>query len=133
MLEGYIERHHVVPKCLGGSNDISNIVALTPEEHYMAHLLLIKIHPHVKGLLYAVKLMSGQGNNKKYGWVKRRISATGFSKEHKNNISKSIKKKAILREPRTLEELQDMWRKNDIKRQQKKDSLIITALIYSIT
>ncbi|XAO17074.1 homing endonuclease [Escherichia phage FL23] len=42
-LTGYKERHHIIPKCLGGSNDASNLVDLTPEEHYVAHQLLVKI------------------------------------------------------------------------------------------
>jgi len=37
------DRHHILPKSLGGSNDASNIVKLTPREHYLAHLLLLKI------------------------------------------------------------------------------------------
>ncbi len=40
--ESYTERHHVVPKSLGGSNDASNLVDLTAREHFVAHLLLAK-------------------------------------------------------------------------------------------
>lgn len=40
---GYTERHHILPKSLGGSNEQSNLVALTAREHYLCHLLLIKI------------------------------------------------------------------------------------------
>ena len=130
VLEGYVERHHIIPKCLQGADDPSNIVSLTPEEHYLAHLLLVRIHPHVKGLLYAVKLMSGQGNNKKYGWVKRRLSETGFTQEHKDNLSNAQKEKA---DSRTLEDLKARWAKGEAKRQSKKDSTVITALIYAIT
>jgi hypothetical protein len=38
------ERHHVIPKCMGGDNSPANIVALTPEEHYVAHQLLVKMY-----------------------------------------------------------------------------------------
>ena len=38
----YVERHHIIPKCLGGSNDKSNIVIFTGRQHYIAHLLLLK-------------------------------------------------------------------------------------------
>lgn len=38
------ERHHIVPKSLGGSDDKENIVKLTLREHYIAHLLLCRIH-----------------------------------------------------------------------------------------
>lgn len=43
-VEGYKERHHIVPKCLGGSDEVNNIVELTAREHYVAHLLLAKVH-----------------------------------------------------------------------------------------
>jgi DNA-binding CsgD family transcriptional regulator len=40
---GYTERHHIIPKSLGGSNSQSNLVALTAREHYLCHLLLVKM------------------------------------------------------------------------------------------
>lgn len=40
--DGYVERHHVQPKSLGGSNDKENIVKLKAREHFVAHLLLPK-------------------------------------------------------------------------------------------
>lgn len=40
--EEYYERHHVVPKSLGGSNAKSNIVFLTFREHFLAHWLLAR-------------------------------------------------------------------------------------------
>lgn len=36
------ESHHISPRSLGGSNDKSNLVNLTPREHYICHLLLTK-------------------------------------------------------------------------------------------
>jgi hypothetical protein len=41
--EGYSEKHHIIPKSLGGSNDPSNIVKLSAREHYICHLLLIRM------------------------------------------------------------------------------------------
>ena len=75
--EGYIERHHVVPRCLGGSDDETNLVALTPEEHYVAHQLLVKMYPKERGLIYAANNMTANHNgrkNKRYGWIKRKFS-----------------------------------------------------------
>lgn len=90
----YTESHHIIPKCLGGSNDKSNLVNLTPEEHFLAHQLLVKIYPEHKGLKYALYLMtispSGKRNNNKlYGWIKRdyqsnRAKSSGFTgRSHK--------------------------------------------------
>jgi hypothetical protein len=36
------EKHHIIPGSMGGSDDKSNLVALTLREHYVAHLLLTK-------------------------------------------------------------------------------------------
>ena len=38
----YGEKHHIIPKCLGGSNEKSNIVMLTAREHFLCHKLLVK-------------------------------------------------------------------------------------------
>ena len=45
VIKGYTEKHHIIPKCMGGTDDASNISILTPEEHYIAHLLLVKMYP----------------------------------------------------------------------------------------
>jgi len=42
--EVYTEKHHIIPKSLGGSNKKSNIVALSAREHFIAHCLLAKIY-----------------------------------------------------------------------------------------
>jgi hypothetical protein len=39
-----LERHHILPKCLGGKNAVDNIVVLTPREHFIAHLILTKCY-----------------------------------------------------------------------------------------
>jgi hypothetical protein len=55
--EGYLERHHIVPKCLGGSDDSSNLVLLTAREHYLCHWLLAK-QTNDKRLWLAFSMMS---------------------------------------------------------------------------
>lgn len=40
----YYEKHHILPRSLGGSDLPENIIQLTAREHYMAHRLLAKIH-----------------------------------------------------------------------------------------
>lgn len=40
----YGEKHHILPKSLGGTDDKANIVKLSAREHFVAHLLLCKIH-----------------------------------------------------------------------------------------
>jgi hypothetical protein len=53
----YYEWHHVIPKCVGGSNEKSNLVLLTAREHLRAHLLLTKIYPESDNLVYALNKM----------------------------------------------------------------------------
>lgn len=41
---GYSERHHIIPKAHGGTNNPENLVQLTAREHFVAHWLLWRIH-----------------------------------------------------------------------------------------
>tara|TARA_Y100001973_G_C5206836_1_gene342040 strand:- start:2086 stop:2889 length:804 start_codon:yes stop_codon:yes gene_type:complete len=101
-LKGYVEKHHVLPKCLGGNDDLSNIVELTPEEHYVAHQLLVKIYKGCESyskLLYAANMMTVNGrgqyrNNKSYGWLRREFSNNHHCKkqETRDKISRGIRK-----------------------------------------
>ena len=54
----YYEDHHIVPRCLGGSDDKSNLVLLTAREHFIAHRLLSKIYPEDLNLKLAVLFMA---------------------------------------------------------------------------
>ena len=39
---GYVEKHHILPKSLGGDNRDENIAILTAREHFICHKLLTK-------------------------------------------------------------------------------------------
>ena len=65
-LEGYKEKHHIIPKCLGGNNSKENLVELTAREHFLCHLLLIEIYPRNIELIYAVSMMSHIKNRKEF-------------------------------------------------------------------
>lgn len=78
-LEGYRETHHIIPRCLGGNDSPSNLVDLTPEEHYICHLLLVKINPGHIGLVRAAMFLTSSPedtcrSNKMYGWLRRKFS-----------------------------------------------------------
>jgi hypothetical protein len=110
LIKGYTEKHHIVPRCLGGTDESNNLVRLTPEEHYVAHQLLVKIHPNVLKLVTATQLMTvhttnNRTTNKLFGWIRRRASKLAIGKpkseetkqrmrkpkseQHRLNISKS--------------------------------------------
>lgn len=80
------ENHHIIPRCLGGSDEISNLVNLTPEEHYLAHQLLVKIYPNEPKLVFAANMMTvGRPNNKVYGWLKRKYYENLSNQFSENN------------------------------------------------
>ena len=43
VLDGYSEKHHIIPKCLGGKDTKENLVKLTAREHFICHRLLVKM------------------------------------------------------------------------------------------
>lgn len=57
-VEGYVEKHHIIPLCLGGTNDLSNLVALPPRAHYLAHYFLWKAYPYEEKLAHAFAMMA---------------------------------------------------------------------------
>lgn len=52
-LEGYYEKHHILPRCLGGGDEHDNLVLLTSREHVLAHRLLWKANPENNSLMWA--------------------------------------------------------------------------------
>jgi hypothetical protein len=96
------ERHHIVPKCMGGTDSISNIAILTPKEHFIAHKLLCEIYPNNSKLSYALWAMMNLNNryqDRKYTISSReyermrniyiKLQMNPKSEEHKKKISKS--------------------------------------------
>lgn len=82
----YHEKHHILPRSLGGGDDPENLVILTGREHYLAHWLLAKIHGGSQWA--AVWFMShGRGCNSGRG---ARITARQFeaARKHYNEWAK---------------------------------------------
>jgi hypothetical protein len=123
---GYIERHHIIPRCLGGLDDSSNIVALTAREHFICHLLLIKM---VDGslkhkMVFAAWQQSRPSKHKSfkitgrtYEMLRRQLSEsmTGrkrpqFSEEWRANMSKRAQgeKNNMFNKRHTIDSLKKM-------------------------
>lgn len=58
-----VEEHHILPKCMGGSNNKTNLVVLTYKEHFVAHHLLWKIYKTPQ-LAFAFSLMRYRNGRK---------------------------------------------------------------------
>lgn len=90
-IQGYNEKHHIIPKCIGGTNKKENIVSLTPKEHYICHRLLCEIYPNETKLKYAFWRMCNVANNEfqNRDYV---VSSNTYSRV-KNEISLIMSKK----------------------------------------
>ena len=91
-LSGYRERHHIVPKSLGGTDDPENLVDFTAREHFIAHLLLAKIHGGK--MIHAVYMMSTREGYTNRTYEKMRIQFIEGIKNNKvrgDRISKALK------------------------------------------
>ena len=73
VIEGYTEKHHIIPRCQGGTNEKENIAILTGREHFIAHHLLHLIYPDNKKLFYAFWAMCNQKTGKRYYTVSSKL------------------------------------------------------------
>ena len=109
----YGEIHHILPKCMGGTDDEDNLIRLSGREHFIAHFLLAKSYPKESKLWYAFNMMSRICDGKSVLYEaarkyisqnlsndaerKRKISDSlknrSFSDEHRRNISEAMKKR----------------------------------------
>jgi hypothetical protein len=111
----YYEAHHILPKCIGGEGNESqwkthpNIILLTGREHFVAHKLLVEMHPNNHSLMWALHRMMFSKNKKTerlYNpssrdyerfrvefskMVSKQQSNVPKSEEHRKNLSKSKK------------------------------------------
>lgn len=71
-------KHHIVPKHMGGSDDSSNLIELTAEEHAQAHLDLYEKHGKKEDLC-AYYMLSG--NIEKYRKVYAKLGGTACQKK----------------------------------------------------
>lgn len=55
----YTEVHHITPRCLGGTDEDTNLITLTALEHITAHILLYRGHPNNRKLTIAADCMLG--------------------------------------------------------------------------
>jgi hypothetical protein len=65
----YHERHHIVPKCMGGTNDEENLIDLFAREHFEAHRLLALENSDNNELVYAWNCMAILNNNRQMRYV----------------------------------------------------------------
>lgn len=99
--EGYSEKHHIVPKCMGGTNDCDNLVDLPAKAHYLVHWILTKMYPHNKRLLHAFAAMA---------IIKEGLERTYTSKQFAR--MKEARQEALRGIPRSAETKEKLHRAN---------------------
>ena len=82
--------HHIIPKHMGGTNDPSNLVELTVEEHAEAHRKLYEEHGSTYDFV-AWKALSGQITSDEARRLATIIANTGrkLTEEHKRKIAEA--------------------------------------------
>ncbi len=100
-LDCYTENHHIIPRCMGGSDDNDNIAILTAKEHFLAHWLLAKYYK-TRDLIFAWNCMCMNKSGDRYtsksfsyareSWAKNMSEinkGVKFSKERIKKLSDS--------------------------------------------
>jgi len=68
--EGYTERHHIIPRSLGGGEESENLIRLTAREHFICHWLLSKMYekgsPERASMIFALRMMRSDNTGKRY-------------------------------------------------------------------
>jgi transposase-like protein len=64
----YTEKHHIIPKSIGGTDSADNLVKLTAKEHFICHLLLVRMTSGLyrRSMAYAAWKMTFMDNRPRY-------------------------------------------------------------------
>lgn len=65
-IDVYCEKHHIIPRSIGGNNSFVNIVKLLPREHFICHWLLVKMTEgkNKRSMSHALRMMLAVNPNK---------------------------------------------------------------------
>jgi hypothetical protein len=86
-------KHHIIPKHMGGSNDPSNLIELSVEEHANAHKLLFETHGKWQDYI-AWKALSGQINTDEIRKELTRL--TWLGRKHTEESKQKIRNKRAI-------------------------------------
>jgi len=93
---GYSERHHILPKCMGGSDDKDNLVYLSARTHYLAHGLLFYHYKSVKlarawfGMCDTHRMSNRRVTARQYSLAKKAFSEFNHMKEGEHRKRASV-------------------------------------------
>ena len=118
-LSQYTEKHHIIPKSLGGTHSKDNLVKLTAREHFVCHLLLLKMlqgNSKYKMAFALNRMLTSGSKHSRYipssrlYELSRKYRSEAISLVHKgvpesaeSNLKRSIAQKGIPKGPFTEE------------------------------
>lgn len=109
--------HHIVPRHAGGSDDSSNLVCLTIEEHAQAHKLLYEQYGRWQDEL-AYKALSGQITNAEVSLQANILANTGKYNSPETKLKKSLARKSKPSNSKNYKWSEDQ--KNNLKKIRQK-------------
>lgn len=109
--EGFVERHHILPRCMGGTDTLDNLILLPARAHFIVHYLLYKAYPENKSLAHAFAMM---GVNNPH---QRRSSRL----YERSKLARSMALKGVPRPEWVKEKLRKPKNKTDNYRKPKTD------------
>ena len=116
----YHERHHIVPKCMGGGNETENLIDLYAREHFIAHKLLALENPENDKLTYAWNRMCNSKNGNYQitaeEYEKARIAFSKFASESKKGKPRSKETCDKLSKYMKTQWENPEWRKNMLEK-----------------
>jgi len=102
----YYEKHHIVPRCMGGLDNDENLVFLTAREHSICHKLLCEIYPNNDKIKYAAWMMCSMKtttqsrcyvvSSREYEYYKKLISNSKKGKPRSEETKQKIREKRAL-------------------------------------
>lgn len=96
--EIYVEKHHIVPKSLGGTNASINLVSLTAREHFLCHWMLTKMTTgkEKQSMVFALRMLKAASN--KHRRYQSPIAAKVYESiraEHSKYMSSLLKGRVV--------------------------------------
>lgn len=99
-ITGYKERHHIIPRSMGGSDEKSNLVDLTAREHFIAHMCLALIYGGTQWAAVVIMKGNNQYNNSRlFEKARLEYSNSQIGKEITEKTRKKLSDAKIGRPP----------------------------------
>lgn len=83
----YTENHHIIPRCMGGTDDPKNLVRISARKHFLCHYLLIKMVKRSPKFYKLIKAFSDMRCSNRY---QSRYFNSRLYENYRKDFSKSM-------------------------------------------